>query len=79
MRYGAVLGSEKREAGAVMSQMTRFGLAMGLSIVGTLCFIAGQDRFAFLSPETAKFAGMAAFLVSGLCWAYFGVGAAKRR
>ncbi len=60
-----------------MSRSTKFIAAMGTSLIGTLCFIAAQPRFAFLSAETGKFAGIAFFLVSGLIWAAFGMGARK--
>ena len=55
----------------------RFMLAMGAALIGTLCYVAGQPQFALLSPGTAKFAGLACCLVSGLFWAAFGFGARK--
>ncbi len=60
-----------------MPKSTRFMLAMGAALVGTLCFVAGQPRYEFLSQSTAKFAGIACFLVSGLFWAAYGIAAGQ--
>ncbi len=61
-----------------MNQTTRFMLAMGAALAGTLCFIAGQPRFEMLPESTAKYVGIACFLLSGLFWAAFGIGAGKK-
>ncbi len=60
-----------------MNQKTRFMLAMGAALVGTLCFVAAQPQFDLVPGGIAKFAGLACFLVSGLFWAAFGYGARK--
>ena len=52
-------------------------LAMGAALVGTLCFVGAQPRFDLVSENTGAFAGLACFLVSGLFWAAFGLGARK--
>ena len=51
---------------------------MGAAIIGTLCFVARQPRFALLSESTGQFFGIAFFMVSGLLWAAFGFGASKK-
>ena len=60
-----------------MTQKTTFMLAMGAAAAGTLCFVAAQPQFDLLAPGTAKFAGIGCFLVSGLFWAVYGLGAGK--
>lgn len=60
-----------------MPQRTRFMAAMGASLIGTLCFVAAQPRFAFIDKGPAEFAGIAFFLLSGLFWAAYGFGARK--
>ncbi len=60
-----------------MNQRTRFMLAMAAALAGTLCFVAGEPGFDLVSAASAKFAGIAFFLVSGLLWAAYGIGAGK--
>ncbi|MCP4246179.1 MAG: hypothetical protein GY778_03940 [bacterium] len=60
-----------------MNQRTRFMLAMGAALAGTLCFVAGQPRFDLVSAGTGKYAGIAFFMVSGLLWAAYGLGAGR--
>ncbi len=62
-----------------MTKQVRFMLAMGISVAGTLCFIAGQPRFAYLDSDAARFAGIACFLVAGVFWAAFGLAAGSNR
>ena len=60
-----------------MNQKIRFMLAMGAALAGTLCFVAAQPQFDLVSGSTAKFVGLACFLVSGVFWAAFGFAARK--
>ncbi len=60
-----------------MHQRRRFMVAMGAALLGTLAFVAAQPRFDLIPAGTAKFAGIACFLVSGLFWASYGFGASR--
>ena len=55
-----------------MNKPNRFLIAMIFSVLATLCFIAGQPRFAFLSPEIAKFTAIGLTMIAGVFWAFFG-------
>lgn len=60
-----------------MPQRIRFMCASGAALIGTLCFVAAQPRFELVDEGTAKFVGIAFFLISGLFWTAFGFGASK--
>jgi hypothetical protein len=47
----------------------KFIVAMSFFLAGLLCYMAGQERFAFLPSRIAQFAGFALIMISGLCWA----------
>lgn len=60
-----------------MNRQKRFLVAMVFSALAALCFVAGQPRFAFLSPEVGKFAGIGLSLVAGAFWASFGIACSR--
>jgi len=53
-------------------------LPLILTVIATLCFIAGSSRFGFLPKNIADFAGIALILSAGVCWALVGWGKSKR-
>ncbi len=62
-----------------MNTKRRFVSAMAVSGLATLVFIAGQERFAYLDPQLAKYCGIGLTLVAGVLWAAFGLACGTNR
>ena len=60
------------DKGCFMRAEIRFVLAMALSILAILCFIAGQSRFAILPSTYANFLGITLVLISAIFWSLYG-------